>query len=90
MYVAGSPRGRGPNFIGCLKNFVIDNRRSIADALKGDLALIKILFHISIHPSLLPPEYSGPVVVYHNILKYKPKVLILYLHTVIKMANISF
>lgn len=38
MYVAGSPRGRGPNFIGCLKNFVIDNRRSIADALKGDPA----------------------------------------------------
>ncbi|XP_028395052.1 tolloid-like protein 1 isoform X2 [Dendronephthya gigantea] len=39
MYVAGSARRRhGSNFVGCLKNFVIDNRRPIVDALRGDPA----------------------------------------------------
>lgn len=39
MYVAGSPRRQhGSNFVGCLKNFVIDNRRPIVDALRGDPA----------------------------------------------------
>lgn len=40
MFVAGRQlnyaNGHGPNFIGCLKNFIIDNRKSIAEALKGD------------------------------------------------------
>ena len=39
MYVAGSARRQhGSNFVGCLKNFVIDNRRPIVDALRGDPA----------------------------------------------------
>ena len=39
MYVAGSARRRhGSNFVGCLRNFVIDNRRPIVDALRGDPA----------------------------------------------------
>ncbi|XP_046844772.1 complement C1s-A subcomponent-like [Xenia sp. Carnegie-2017] len=39
MYVAGSAnRNHGSNFVGCLKNFIIDNNRPIVDALRGDPA----------------------------------------------------